>query len=120
MNSVKERDKSYKRKPYINRSRHTEAAPIDCSNESKEFTSIVQYTDYDHFNSIEWMCIEIYIIIILCCIFELMRCNFQLNLMKDGPEGNQSNEVRYPKRILLTPAVIVKLLVHVENIPIRK
>lgn len=35
MNSVKERDKSYKRKSYLNRSRHAETAPVDHSNESK-------------------------------------------------------------------------------------
>lgn len=36
MNSVKERDKGYKRKSYLNRSRHVETA-ADRSNEGKEF-----------------------------------------------------------------------------------
>lgn len=38
MNPVKERDKSYKRKSYLNRSRHTEAVLAERSSESKEFT----------------------------------------------------------------------------------
>lgn len=42
MNSVKERDKSYKRKSYLNRSRHTEAVPVDRLSESKEFTFDIQ------------------------------------------------------------------------------
>ncbi|XP_014471011.1 PREDICTED: supervillin-like isoform X2 [Dinoponera quadriceps] len=35
MNPVKERDKSYKRKSYLNRSRHTEAAPVDRLSETE-------------------------------------------------------------------------------------
>ncbi|EZA60520.1 Supervillin [Ooceraea biroi] len=35
MNSVKERDKSYKRKSYLNRSRHAEAATVDHLNETE-------------------------------------------------------------------------------------
>jgi len=37
MNSIKERDKSYKRKSYVNRSRHVETVPVDHSSEGKEF-----------------------------------------------------------------------------------
>jgi hypothetical protein len=37
MNPVKERDKNCKRKSYLNRSRHVEAAPIDHLSEGKEF-----------------------------------------------------------------------------------
>lgn len=35
MNSIKERDKSYKRKSYLNRSRHVETVPVDRSSEGK-------------------------------------------------------------------------------------
>lgn len=42
MNPVKERDKSYKRKSYLNRSRHTEAMPVDRLSESKKFTFDIQ------------------------------------------------------------------------------
>lgn len=37
MNSIKERDKSYKRKSYLNRSRHVETVSVDHSSEGKEF-----------------------------------------------------------------------------------
>jgi len=37
MNSIKERDKSYKRKSYVNRSRHVETMAVEHSSEGKEF-----------------------------------------------------------------------------------
>jgi len=41
MNSIKERDKSYKRKSYVNRSRHVETMPVEHSSEGKEFFLIM-------------------------------------------------------------------------------
>lgn len=41
MNSVKERDKSYKRKSYLNRSRHAEAGTVDLS-ESRKFSNRIE------------------------------------------------------------------------------
>lgn len=41
MNPVKERDKNYKRKSYLNRLRHTEAAPVNRLNESKKQVLVI-------------------------------------------------------------------------------